>query len=125
MLQRCNNPKNPNYQKYGAVGVTVCERWKVFTNFLEDMGERPDGMSLDRVDPHLGYSPENCRWATAITQARNRRKPTTTFEQAEEVRKLKRQGLTPKQVAEALGLTVSAVDSVVYGGNIKVPDPLG
>lgn len=73
IIRRCLNEKNAAYPRYGGRGITVCDRWRVFTNFLEDMGERPDGLSLDRIDNSQGYYPENCRWADAKTQSRNRR----------------------------------------------------
>lgn len=63
MHQRCYNPRARQYQWYGGRGVTVCERWHTFENFLSDMGQRPQGAYLDRKDPTLGYSKENCRWA--------------------------------------------------------------
>ena len=62
MHQRCYNPKARQYKWYGGKGITVAERWNSFDNFLSDMGERPKGMSLDRLDPHKNYTPENCRW---------------------------------------------------------------
>ena len=62
MLQRCNNPRAWNYKHYGARGIEVCERWDFFSAFLQDMGERPDGCELDRIDRERGYEPGNCRW---------------------------------------------------------------
>lgn len=73
MVQRCTNPTNPLYANYGAVGITVCDRWLKFENFLADVGERPPSMSLDRF-PNIegGYEPGNVRWATRTEQARNK-----------------------------------------------------
>lgn len=73
MLQRCNNPNNLDYEGYGARGIKVCRRWMKFENFVKDMGERPTGKSLDRIDNSKGYSPRNCKWSDNKEQARNRR----------------------------------------------------
>lgn len=74
MKNRCYNEKDDDYKRYGARGITVCDRWKdSFENFLEDMGEPEASLSLDRIDNSKGYSPDNCRWADWFTQAQNRR----------------------------------------------------
>lgn len=73
MVGRCTNPNFKNYESYGGRGITVCGRWLEFDNFLSDMGQRPAGLTLDRVNNDGPYSPENCRWTTVGVQCRNKR----------------------------------------------------
>jgi hypothetical protein len=74
MLNRCSDPNATSYKWYGGRGIKVCARWLEFQNFLADMGKRPPGMTLDRIDRDGNYKPGNCRWATAKQQRHNQRR---------------------------------------------------
>lgn len=95
MMARCRNPNDSRYRYYGARGIKVCERWLVFENFLTDMGERPEGLTIDRIDGDGNYEPSNCRWATRKVQARHHRK--LTDEQVAAIR----QDMRPQRVIAA------------------------
>lgn len=121
MIQRCTNPRKDDFNIYGGMGTKVCERWRSYRLFKEDMGERPEGMTLDRIDPNGDYEPGNCRWADVLTQARNKKKKTTTFAQAEEARRLYAQGRSPKSIRLELGITEGSLNGILYLGYISKP----
>lgn len=73
MWNRCNNPENEDYSAYGGRGIKICKRWNNIKNFISDMGERPKGLTLDRIDNNGNYCQKNCKWSTNTEQARNRR----------------------------------------------------
>src|SRR5215471_1571468 len=87
MKTRCRNPNNPSYKSYGEKGITFCERWMWFENFFADMGERPHGTSLDRIDPYGNYEPDNCRWATQQEQLNNQRYPRERYKPRSDIGK--------------------------------------
>lgn len=108
MLSRCRNPKYPSYARYGGRGIKVDVRWHTFTNFLSDMGEKPQGMSLDRIDNNGHYEPGNCRWATPRQQSNNTQ--TNRF--------FSHNGLTQtvSEWARQLGLNRSTLYSRIHKG---------
>jgi len=111
MLTRCFNVKGEKYPSYGGRGITVCKRWMRFENFIKDLGPKPNGLTLDRINNDGNYEPGNCRWATPSQQALNRRL-TQSFREAQSMYKpsslSKRSGL-PKGVCFVKGKYVARV----------------
>jgi hypothetical protein len=101
MLDRCRNPKSTVFAYYGGRGISVCERWRSFENFFADMGERPEGRSIERNDVNGSYEPGNCRWATDKEQNLNKR--NTVYMELRGVRK------PMMEWAEELGISYDAL----------------
>lgn len=139
MMARCTNPRVKSYADYGARGITVCERWKFFANFLADMGERPLNTTLDREKNDVGYEPGNCHWATKLTQARNTRVNVRLIYQGREMTQAEfsgligikqstvsyrmRAGWTAEQIASTPAHTGNRIASKL-GDEVDVPDEL-
>lgn len=116
MTQRCRNPNHTAYRRYGGSGVEICADWADFMNFLADMGERPEGKSLDRIDNSKGYNKANCRWATRTEQARNHKGCKLTEVEAGQIRWLVGDGgYAQNQVAQAFSVSRALVGLVCTG----------
>lgn len=118
MTQRCFNENSYSYRNYGARGIKVCDRWlgdDGFVNFLNDMGERPSGKTLDRYPGNDGdYEPSNCRWATAVEQAANRRPRTGRFNE-NDIRLIRSIEINTKSLALILGVDYSTIFRIRSG----------
>jgi hypothetical protein len=114
MKERCQNSNHSGYQLYGGRGISVCEQWKIsFQSFLDDMGLRPIGHSLDRIDVNGNYEPINCRWADARTQARNTRVTRLTDGQILAVRRARESGACVSDLAEISGMSRPYIASII------------
>ena len=106
MLSRCRRETHPLYKYYGGRGITVCKRWFKFENFYKDMGDCPEGLTIERIDNEKGYFPDNCKWGTYTEQANNRRPSTRIYPTIE----FKGQKLTKTQWARKIGLNYMTLD---------------
>lgn len=116
MMRRCHNPNAPTYKKYGLRGISVCSRWREsFGNFLADMGERPIGMTIDRINGAGNYEPGNCRWATCVQQSRNRSFVRLTLDLAREIHGRHEHGESMRSIARRLQIGATTVGKVING----------
>jgi hypothetical protein len=120
MLQRCTNPRDLGWTNYGGRGIKVCDEWLTIEGFVRDMGLRPVGMSLDRIDTDGNYEPGNCRWATVTEQNRNRTYNVVNPEKLAAIRCDLAAGLSQKEAADRHGVSQSTVSrasrGVTWGG---------
>lgn len=117
MLKRCKNPNSISYRYYGAKGISVCERWRSFETFYADMGDAPDGMSIDRIDPTGNYEPANCRWADAKTQTHNR--------PCQKMYDYNGRPMTLPEIAEATGIKYRTLRSRLFRTGMSLDEALG
>lgn len=123
MRRRCEKPSHPDYPRYGGLGVTISDRWTSnpggFENFLSDMGDRPDGCTLDRIDPYGNYGPDNCRWADRATQSSNRRVPVNgmklTAGRVSIIKAMRQTGRKYKDIASVYKVSTKTVEKIGYG----------
>lgn len=111
IIQRCTNPADSSYHRYGARGITVCERWREFTLFLADVGEKPPGTTIDRIDNSKGYEPGNTRWASVTEQNQNRRTTRLSPTVVQEIRERFACGESTFDIARSLGFDAGTVRS--------------
>lgn len=112
MLGRCTDPRHTAFVNYGGRGIKVCDRWRSFDAFLADMGPRPEGLTLDRMDNEGNYEPGNCRWATRVEQSANARPRRSHFHEGvlARMRELRAAGLSTRAIALAVGASWHAVE---------------
>ena len=115
MIQRCTNVKHSSYAKYGGRGILVCDQWLQFDAFIADVGLRPDGKTLDRVNVNGNYEPSNVRWATRSEQARNRRDTKLTPQLVRDIFDRVKSGEGVRAVARATGISHGQVSRIGRG----------
>lgn len=112
MISYTTDPAHPRYPGWGGRGISVCARWHDYPAFLADMGEKPPGMTLDRIDNDGNYEPDNCRWATSAQQARNTRRTRLTPPKVRDIQRLHAQGLAVGAIADAVSVERHTVGTV-------------
>ena len=113
MITRTTRPDHPRYPDWGGRGITVCDQWRDFRNFLADMGERPPGTTLNRLNNDENYEPGNCEWSTPAEQARNQRRTKLTPAKIREIVTLHDSGLKVSQVAEQVGIDRHSIGTIL------------
>jgi len=124
MLARCTDPSHDSYKRYGGKGIAFDPYWLDFKNFLADMGERPEGYTLDRINPDKGYCKANCRWVCPARQQHTRRDAKLTWEKIKEIKHRHAEGFPQSVLAGQFDVDQSTISRVVNGKRWKAELPV-
>ena len=120
--KRCTNPNRRDYKWYGGKGISFCERWRSFDNFVEDMGDSYfSGATIDRLDNDKDYCKDNCTWSSKSKQQQNRGNVKGHWRRAEEIKDLRRKGYSQQSIADLLGMSQGTVSHILAGNIPKEP----
>jgi len=116
MRSRCNNPNKVGYDNYGGRGISYCSAWSDFWQFVEDMGDRPVGGTIERIDPDGNYEPSNCVWVSVSDQQKNRRNNKLNYALADEIRELYSTGEhTYRSLSALYGVNHGSIRDIIKG----------
>lgn len=115
MKSRCLNPEHKVFSYYGGRGIAVCDKWLHFMGFYEDMGDKPEGLTLDRINNDKGYSKENCKWSTRKEQLLNRRTRKISNKDIEDIRIMLSHNLPQKEIAAMYNVAATGISKIKRG----------
>jgi len=124
MINRCTDPEHQNFKNYGGRGISFDVAWLDFSNFLADMGERPEGYALDRIDPDGHYVKWNCQWACAARQQHTRRDAKLSWEKIERIKWMRLEGFTQQEIATEFGVNPCTISRVLNGRRWQPEKPV-
>jgi hypothetical protein len=115
MISRCYNKSHHAYNNYGGRGISVCDKWRKFEGFYEDMGDKPKGLTLERIDNSLGYNKDNCKWASMTEQSRNRRSTKLNETVVGEIKSLINKGIAQSKIAIQFNVSRGNIGHIAQG----------